>query len=78
MPDVRPTDRPARRLWQSRRRAAERARARRDAELLALARGAPAPPWTVLYLRRLGYVDGDGLLTGAGRAAAAAAGERRA
>jgi len=65
-------------LWQARRLAARRARVRRDAELLALVRGTPAAPWTVLYLRRKGYVDGAGLLTGAGRVVAQEAGDRRA
>jgi manganese/zinc/iron transport system permease protein len=65
-------------LWRARRLSARRARVRREAALLDLARGTAVPPWTVLHLRRTGHLDGAGVLTAQGRAAAVAAGERRA
>jgi manganese/zinc/iron transport system permease protein len=68
-------------LWQARRLAARKARVRRDAALLALARGLSAPPGTARTartLRRTGYVDHAGALTGAGQDAARDAADRRA
>ncbi len=66
-------------VWRARRLAARRRRVRREAVLGApeVVRGGLADSLARASLRRRGLLDADGLLTGAGRAAAAELAERR-